>query len=132
MGEIMASYARMRGIGGIVINGSIRDSGPIAAQNWPVFAAGVTHRGPLRSGPGEIGRVIALDGMVIHPGDLIVGDEDGVLCVPYLEVDEVLRMATEKHRDETQILDDILNGRPTDRAWIDASLEKLGCTVHSP
>ena len=76
--------------------------------------------------------MIALDGMVIHPGDLIVGDEDGVLCVPYLEVDEVLRMATEKHRDETQILDDILNGRPTDRAWIDASLEKLGCTVHSP
>ena len=130
MGEIMASYARMRGIGGIVINGSIRDSGPIAAQNWPVFAAGVTHRGPLRSGPGEIGRVIALDGMVIHPGDLIVGDEDGVLCVPYLEVDEVLRMATEKHRDETQILDDILNQRPTDRAWIDASLEKLGCKVH--
>jgi hypothetical protein len=52
--------------------------------------------------------------------------------VPYLEVDEVLRMATEKHRDETQILDDILNQRPTDRAWIDASLEKLGCTVHSP
>jgi hypothetical protein len=39
-------------------------------------------------------------------------------------------MATEKHRDETQILDDILNQRPTDRAWIDASLEKLGCKVH--
>jgi regulator of RNase E activity RraA len=131
MGEIMASYARMRGIAGIVINGSIRDSGPIAAQSWPVFAAGVTHRGPLRSGPGEIGRVIAIDGMVIHPGDLIVGDKDGLLCVPYLEVDEVLRMATEKHRDEAKILDDILNDRPTDRAWIDTSLEKLGCKVHS-
>jgi regulator of RNase E activity RraA len=131
MGEIMASYARVRGIAGIVINGSIRDSGPIGKQHWPVFAAGVTHRGPLRSGPGEIGRAIAIDGMVIRPGDLIVGDDDGLLCVPYEEVGEVLRLATAKHQDEIKILDDILNGRPTDRAWIDASLEKLGCVALS-
>jgi regulator of RNase E activity RraA len=131
MGEIMASYARMRGIAGIVINGSIRDSGPIGKLNWPVFAAGVTHRGPMRLGPGEIGRAIAIDGMVIQPGDLVVGDSDGVLCVPYDEVDEVLQSAMTKQRDETRILDDILNNRPTDRGWIDASLERLGCRTFS-
>jgi regulator of RNase E activity RraA len=128
IGEIMATYARMRGIAGVVINGAIRDSGPIGKQNWPVFAAGVTHRGPLRSGPGELGRAIAIDGMVIEPGDLIVGDDDGIVCVPYDDVEEVLRLAKSKRDEEHKILDDILNGRPTDRAWIDATLAKLGAT----
>lgn len=129
IGEIMVSYARGRGLAGIIINGAIRDSGAIGRQNWPVFAAGVTHRGPLRTGPGEIGRAIAIDGMVIQPGDLVVGDDDGVLCIPFDEVDQVLQAATAKRDEETRILDDILAGRPTDRAWVDATLEKLGCKV---
>jgi regulator of RNase E activity RraA len=121
IGEIMASHARGRGLAGIIINGAIRDSGAIGRQNWPVFAAGVTHRGPLRTGPGE---------MVIQPGDLVVGDDDGVLCIPFDEVDQVLQAATAKRDEETKILDDILAGRPTDRAWVDATLEKLGCKVN--
>ena len=82
IGEIMSGYAASRGLGGIVINGAIRDAGALRRASFPVYAAGVTHRGPYKDGPGEINVPIAIDGMVIEPGDLIVGDEDGVLVRP--------------------------------------------------
>ena len=77
-----AVNAMRRGLAGFVIDGAIRDLDVIGAGALPVFAAGVTHRGPYKDGPGEINAPIAIDGMVIHPGDLIIGDADGVLCVP--------------------------------------------------
>jgi regulator of RNase E activity RraA len=128
IGEIMVSYARSRRLGGIVINGSIRDSVALGRQHFPVYAAGVTHRGPMRSGPGEIGRAIALDGMVIEPGDLVIGDGDGLLSILFDEVAAVLRAATEKRDVETKILADVEAGRSMDRSWVDPTLRKLGCT----
>jgi regulator of RNase E activity RraA len=127
VGEIMVAYARQRGLGGIVINGSIRDRSAIARQKLPVYAAGVTHRGPLKSGPGEIGRAIAIDGMVIEPGDLITGDADGLLAIPFEQVGEVYKAASAKRDVESKILDDLLTGRSMDRNWVDATLKKLGC-----
>jgi regulator of RNase E activity RraA len=128
VGEIMISYAQERGLGGIVINGSIRDSGAIARQKLPVYAAGVTHRGPMRSGPGEIGRTIAIDGMVIEPGDLIIGDADGLLAIPFEQVAEVCVAATAKRDAESKILSDLVAGGSMDRGWVDATLKQLGCT----
>jgi regulator of RNase E activity RraA len=128
IGEIMVSYARARGLGGIVINGSIRDSAALARQPFPVYAAGVTHRGPMRSGPGEIGRAIAIDGMVIEPGDLVIGDGDGLLSIPFDQVAGVLRAAVLKRDVETRILAEVQAGRFMDRTWVDPALKQLGCT----
>jgi regulator of RNase E activity RraA len=127
VGEIMIGYARERGLGGIVINGSIRDSAAISRQKFPVYAAGVTHRGPMRSGPGEVGRSIAIDGMVIEPGDLIIGDADGLLSIPFDQVAEVCEAATAKREAESKILSDVLAGRSMDRSWVDVTLKQLGC-----
>lgn len=127
IGEIMSSYARMRGIAGFVINGAIRDYDSISKADYPVFAAGVSHRGPLRSGPGEIGRAIAIDGMVIEPGDLIVGDGDGIMCVPFDQVDAVHKAVVKKIEIETKALADILAGKASDRSWVDKALKELGC-----
>jgi regulator of RNase E activity RraA len=129
VGEIMITYAMKRGLAGLVINGSIRDSGAVRQMNFPVYAAGVTHRGPMKSGPGEIGRAIAFDGMVIEPGDLIIGDGDGVLCIAFDEVEEVYQAAAAKHDAENKILADLQRGASMDRAWVDAALEQLGCKV---
>ena len=129
VGEIMISYAMNRGIAGIVINGSIRDSDALRGLQFPVFAAGVTHRGPYKSGPGEIGRAIALDGMVIEPGDLIIGDGDGILCIAYDEVEEVYQAASAKKKAEDKILSDLKAGGSMDRAWVDAALKQLGCQM---
>ena len=127
VGEIMISYAINRGLAGLVINGSIRDSDALRRVSFPVYAAGVTHRGPLKTGPGEIGRPIAFDGMVIEPGDLIIGDGDGVLCIPFDEVEEVYRAAAAKKKSEDKTLADLKAGGSMDRSWVDAALKQLGC-----
>jgi regulator of RNase E activity RraA len=72
IGDIMSSLAEKRGVAGMVIYGAIRDAAEIGARRFPVYACGVTHRGPYKNGPGEINAPIALDGMVVHPGDIIV------------------------------------------------------------
>jgi regulator of RNase E activity RraA len=129
VGEIMISYAINRGIAGIVINGAVRDSDALRGLEFPVFAAGVTHRGPYKSGPGEIGRAIAIDGMVIEPGDLIIGDGDGLLCIPYDEVEEVYQAASAKKKAEDKTLGELKAGGSMDRAWVDAALKQLGCQM---
>ena len=83
IGEIMSTLAEKKGVAGFVIDGSIRDAGAIRAGSVPVFAAGVAHRGPYKDWPGEINCAVAIDGMIVEPGDLIVADDDGVLCVPH-------------------------------------------------
>ena len=129
IGELMAAQAEKRGIAGIVIYGSIRDYDTLHAGTFPVFAAGVTHRGPYKDGPGEINVPIAIDGMVIAPGDLIVGDGDGIVCVPFEATEEVLKATQAKHAAEIKQVAAIKAGT-VDRAWVDAALTRLGCKIH--
>lgn len=128
IGEMMTAHAIKRGIAGVVINGAIRDAGAIRAGTFPVFAAGVTHRGPYKDGPGEINVPIAIDGMVINPGDLIIGDDDGFVAVPFAALAEVLKATETKHQAEDKQLAEIRAGT-SDRAWIDATLKRLGCEI---
>lgn len=128
IGEIMVGDAMRRQLGGIVINGAIRDSAWIKVGSFPVFAAGVTHRGPYKDGPGEINVPIAIDGMVIEPGDLIIGDDDGLLCVPYAETQALLDAANHKQAIEAKMVADIAAGTYS-APWIDETLKRLGCPV---
>ncbi|NYT25067.1 RraA family protein [Alcaligenaceae bacterium] len=128
IGDIMVGEAIKRRLGGLVIHGSIRDSGEIARLPMPVFAGGVTHRGPYKDGPGEINVPIAIDGMVIEPGDLMIGDDDGVLCLPFDSVASLLEAAQEKQRLESGMVAAIEAGK-LDRSWVDATLERLGCHI---
>lgn len=126
IGELMLAQMVRRGLGGIVINGAIRDSAAIRAQDFPVFAAGVTHRGPYKDGPGEINVPVAIDGMVIEPGDLVLGDEDGLLCVPFDAVAAIQAAAAQKAAAEARQMANIAAGTH-DAAWVDATLRRLGC-----
>lgn len=126
IGELMAMYAKTRGLAGIVINGSIRDAGAIREMDFPVYAAGVTHRGPYKDGPGEINVPISLDGMVINPGDLVLGDHDGIVCVAARDTNWVLQAAQKKVSAEMVDRRAIQDGC-YDRKWIEEKLQKLGC-----
>lgn len=130
IGEIMVGEAKLRGLGGIVINGAVRDSAVLRKDNFPIFAAGVTHRGPYKDGPGEINVPIAIDGMVIEPGDLVIGDDDGLLCVPYDQVESILASAHGKQEIEAKMVADIASGA-YDAAWIDAALKRANCAVEA-
>lgn len=130
IGELMLAFAAKQEVGGIVINGSIRDYNAIHMGKLPVYAAGITHRGPYKDGPGEINVPIALDGMVIEPGDLVVGDEDGLLCVPFDEVEAVYARAYSKHESEKVMFEKIARGE-SDRGQWDRKLAELGCEIEA-
>jgi regulator of RNase E activity RraA len=127
VGEMMLSHAMMIGVTGVVINGAVRDYGWIRTNTFPVFAAGITHRGPYKDGPGEINVPIAFGGMVIEPGDLIIGDDDGLLSVPYGRTEEIYEQAMAKNAAEAKTVANTLAGKLDPKLWVDESLKRLGC-----
>lgn len=129
VGEIMLQLARKKGITGFIIDGAIRDSAAFMNMDFPVYAKGVTHRGPYKDGPGEINVPISVGGMLVNPGDLILGDEDGVAVVPVDSATEVLEKVKAQEIREREILQSIENGT-VDRSWVDETLKQKGCEFH--
>ena len=125
IGELMMSRARQRGVAGIVIWGAIRDSAEIGAGTYPVYASGVTHRGPYKNGPGEINVPINMGGMAVHPGDIIIGDADGLVAIPQDQAERVLASAKSILEKETAAMKEILAGT-VDRSWVDKALREKG------
>lgn len=82
IGEVILAHAESRGVAGFVIDGVIRDVAAFRVSSTPCYARGVIHRGPYKNGPGEINGRVSIGGLVVNPGDLIVGDDDGVVAVP--------------------------------------------------
>ena len=128
MGELMLAHAMKRGVGGFVLDGAVRDVEAFSDVNLPVFAAGVSHRGPYKDGPGEINVSVAIDGMVIEPGDLVIGDWDGVLSIPLEDVESILKKTNEKQAAEAVDMKKIEAGE-WDRSWVDKTLKDRGCIM---
>lgn len=126
MGELMLAHAVQRGVAGFVLNGAIRDAGEILGQDLPVYALGITHRGPYKTGPGELGFPISIGGTVIAAGDLILGDYDGVVAVAAADAAGVLDAARGKHAAEARQMAQTRAGT-MDRSWVDRSLAEGGC-----
>jgi RraA family protein len=126
LGELMALWAKKRGIGGIVIDGAIRDIGALKKMDIPIYAAGITPAGPYKDGPGEINGSISCGGVVINPGDILVGDEDGVVVIKPEDAPELLKKAKAKYLAEQKTMKDIEDLK-WDRAWIDKGLQDRGC-----
>jgi regulator of RNase E activity RraA len=123
VGDLLAAYARSRGIAGFVIDGAIRDVDGF--REFPCWARGVTHRGPWKDGPGEIGAPVSIDGMLVSPGDLVVADADGVVALSRDEASGVVVRASAKAAEEREQRQAIAEGR-WDRAWVDAALRARG------
>lgn len=126
VGEIMSRWAAIRKVGGFVVDGAIRDLDYIAQADMPVYARWVTPRGPGRTGPGEINVPVNIGGMVVNPGDIIVGDADGVVSVPLADVDAVLKAANALREREASMLASLATGK-LDRSGIDKALAANGC-----
>ncbi len=112
-GEIVAIAARERGIAGIVLDGAIRDRAEIAALRFPVFFRGASPRGPGKNGPGALGVPVELDGVPIHPGDLVCADADGVAIVAGADVDDVTAAVAALEQREAGIVADLRHGKST-------------------
>jgi regulator of RNase E activity RraA len=110
IGEIMVAIAKRRKLAGFVIDGAIRDSGTIGRDDFPVFARAAIHRGPYKHGPGAIGDSVCIGGMIINPGDIVVGDADGVVAFPATVAGELLQAVRIHERKEEEMLRQIAEG----------------------
>jgi regulator of RNase E activity RraA len=127
VGEIMMLIARRNGATGFVIDGVVRDIAAFRAAGFPVFARGVNHRGPYKDGPGRINVPVRIGQMVVHPGDLVLGDPDGLLTLRPDEAEDVIGKAEAQLAKETGIMKQIEDGS-IDRSWIDEMLRTKGYT----
>lgn len=127
-GELMANYCRSRGIAGIVCDGAIRDRDGIGQMtDFAVYAKGVTPNGPYKNGPGEINTPVVIGGKLVRPGDIIVGDADGVIIIPPEYAKEIAAATRATMKMEEQIMADIVNKGEYVRPWVDKKLQEIGC-----
>lgn len=118
MGEIMFTYAKyQRKLGGLVLDGPIRDLDALRQMDLPVYATGSTPGGPHKDGPGEINVPIACGGVSVNPGDIIVADADGIIVIPLKDAPAVLEAAKKFHEQDEAKLEAAKNGT-SNRAWV--------------
>lgn len=129
-GEILLRLCQARGIVGLVVDGCIRDVKAFQEDTFPVYAKGVVHRGPYKDGPGEINVPVSIGGMIVNPGDIIVGDEDGLVTVPLELAEEILEKAHYKAEREEELLTSILEGKTTKSFIDDDMLQEKGCIIY--
>lgn len=119
VGGIMTFAAAQQGLAGMVLDGAIRDVAEIRQRTFPVYARGVNHRGPYKDGPGEINVPVTVGGMVVNPGDVVVGDQDGLLAIPPEDVPWLIDKARGVLATEAETIRAMKEDR-WDRSFIDA------------
>lgn len=126
MGEIMCQQAVALGLAGVVIDGAVRDSEALRALGFPVFAAGLNPNGPTKFVPGRLNHPVSVGGVCVHPGDLVVGDADGVTVIERAKAAAVLPLAVDKVAAETRRIADIRSRKALRPGWLDAALRAAG------
>jgi regulator of RNase E activity RraA len=126
VGDMVATVARAKGVAGIVCDGVCRDTNGIRATGLPTFVLGSVPATSGKDGPGEIGAPVTCGGVPVHSGDIIVGDEDGVVVVPLADAPAVLERLPAIAEKEQSRLADIEAGRLIPK-WVDETLTAKGC-----
>lgn len=124
-GEIMMTSALVSGAAGFVLDGAVRDVEAFEAHRFACWARGINLRGPFKEGPGTINRPVQVGGLWVHPGDIVVGDADGLVAVPPDSALAVAALARAKVAHEQATISDIRAGRYSS-AWVDASISQRG------
>ncbi|MDD4437206.1 MAG: RraA family protein [Tissierellia bacterium] len=102
LGDLLMSAAKAVGLNGIVIDGFVRDKATLIDLDFPIFAKGFMQRGPIKKEPGEINTEISCGGICVQPGDLVLGDYDGITVVPRNLIEIVLEKAEKKNNYEIE------------------------------
>ncbi|MCP3017674.1 RraA family protein [Cupriavidus basilensis] len=125
VGELIMLYAQQRGCAGFVLDGAIRDTAAFHAADFPCYARAVTHRGPYKQGPGAMNVPVTVGGQVVQPGDLIVGDEDGLVSFPVSDAERLLAAVGRTAAAEEAIKAEIASGK-LEQKWLDKVLTPFG------
>ena len=125
VGELIMLYAKQRGMEGFVIDGAVRDTAAFIEADFPCYARGISHRGPYKQGPGAIGVPVCVGGQVIQNGDLVVGDEDGVVAFSVSDAPALIEAARKTAANEEAIKREIATGT-VEQSWLDKVLKPAG------
>ena len=130
VGEIIACAAQHKGLAGIVLDGPVRDRTRLAASDFPVFAAGVHAQQCRKDGPAWLRTALTCAGVDVHPGDLVLGDEDGVVVIPLMRAEAVAHEVRNKMKKEEQRIAAIAQGAVSP-AWLDDAIKAAGVVTTS-
>lgn len=112
-GEITTVAAQTRGVVGLVINGGVRDVAPIRDRGFPVFAGSISMKATVKASPGTINHPIVCGGVPVRPGDIVLGDDDGIVVVAQEEAEKVLAAALEREEKEADVMRRLAAGELT-------------------
>lgn len=126
MGAIMISACRKMGLGGVVIDAAVRDTEELRTLGFPVYAVGANPNGPTKYVPGRINWPVSCGGVAVRPGDLIVGDADGIVVIEREKAASLLDLAAQKVADEKARFADIAAGRNLRPKWLEGALRAAG------
>ena len=117
IGDLMAGMLLNRGVAGLVTDGAVRDTPGIVGVGLPVFCAGVSPNSPQRNGPGTVGLAVSIGGVTVNPGDVVVGDVDGVVVVPRDALDDVIEHVNDIKRMEAEVEAKVKDGLTYPDSW---------------
>lgn len=126
MGEIMSQQAVALGVVAVVIDGAVRDAEAIRELGFPMYAAGLNPNGPTKNVAGRLNHPISIGGVTVKPGDLVVGDGDGVTVIEREKAAAMLPLAAEKVAAETRRIADIRSRKALRPGWLDVALRTAG------
>lgn len=126
MGAIMMNACKKLGLGGVILDAAHRDTEELIELGFPVYSIGANPNGPTKSVPGRINWSIACGGIAVHPGDLVVGDADGVVVVEREKAASLLDLAAKKVAEERARIDDIRSGKALRPKWLEGALRAAG------
>ena len=126
MGEIMSQQCVALGIAAVVIDGAVRDSEAIRELGFPMYAAGLNPNGPTKFVPGRLNHPVSIGGVTVKPGDLVVGDADGVTVIEREKAAAMLPLAAEKVAAETKRIAQIKSREALAPSWLNSALRAAG------
>lgn len=129
VGEIMVSLAKKRGLKGLIIDGAIRDEEEISKMDIPVYAVSSTSNGPFKNGPGTVNTPISIGKKVIYPGDIIMGDQSGIVTFNFKEADYLYESSLEIIEKEKQMVKLIEEENKLELSWLYKKLEADNCQI---
>lgn len=124
-GDILSSVAKRKNLAGIVLDGAVRDVAELRAGDMPVYASGVSPAGPTKGWGGTIDTAISCGGVAVKPGDVILGDDDGVAVIPIERVAAIKTLAEERLAFEADVLKRIANGEDTASIFAPQTIEDI-------
>jgi RraA family protein len=124
-GDILSSVAKRKNLAGIVLDGAVRDVAELRAGDMPVYASGVSPAGPTKGWGGTIDTAISCGGVAVKPGDVILGDDDGVAVIPLERVAAIKTLAEERLAFEADVLKRIANGEDTASIFAPQTIEDI-------